>query len=198
MPGIRFGHLFQPIHIQGCRQKHVRNRCFFVLLAPVWIHSHRRMLEKPVGPNVSLAVSSDTGLNPFIYKDVVKSTLKNPRFLVFLTPVWIHSYTMMSPKPCSKIEQNANLAVSSAPIHIRGCRQNHVQGPLLLLQVARRSWPPSPPLVGPFRPSPKVSSQRYAAAAGLLPRCSLVPFRRVQVRPVFLLVRSSRAKHTVR
>ena len=50
------------------------------------------------------------------------------------------------------------------------------QGPLLLPQAARRSWPPSPPLVGPLRPRLRTPYQRHAAAAGLLPRCTLVRF----------------------
>ena len=125
MPGIRFGHLSESIHIQGSRQNHVQKsmifRAFSTGLDP-FTYSSTRMSSKRVGPNVSLAVSSDTGLNPFICKDVVKTTLKNQRFLVFLTPVWIHSHTRMSSKPRSKIEQNANLAVSSAAIHAQRCR----------------------------------------------------------------------------
>ena len=49
--GGQLGHGFEPIHIQGCRQKHVQKLIIFRAFS--------------------------TGLDPFTYKDVVKTTFQN-------------------------------------------------------------------------------------------------------------------------
>ena len=117
MPTCTVCSLFEPIHIQACRQNHVKNRRFFVFLTSVWIHSHTRISSKPrskIEQNANLAVCSaaihiwrcrqnhvqksavfrvfNVGLGPFTYGDVVNTTLRNQRFLAFLPPVWSISH----------------------------------------------------------------------------------------------------------
>ena len=74
--GGQLGHGFEPIHIQGCRQKHVKKSTIFRV--------------------------SNTGLDPFTYKDVVKTS-------------------------GAERQSGGQLGHGFEPIHKQGCRQNHVK-----------------------------------------------------------------------
>ena len=103
MPGIRFGHLFEPIHTQGCRQKHVQKSMIFRAFStgldpftskdvvktsgaerqsggqlghgfePIQIQGCRQNHVK----RMMIFRVFNTGLDPFTYKDVVKTMFQN-------------------------------------------------------------------------------------------------------------------------
>ena len=60
--GGQLGHGFEPIHIQGCRQNHVK----------------KSMISRVF----------NTGLDPFTYYDVVKTTFQKPASPMLTSTVW--------------------------------------------------------------------------------------------------------------
>ena len=80
--GGQLGHGFEPIHIQGCRQNHVKNQRFVVFLTPVWIHSYTMMSPKHV-PKSSKTRIWRLAPHLFLYKDFVTNTFKIDDFSCF-------------------------------------------------------------------------------------------------------------------
>ena len=80
-----------------------------------------------MGQNVSLAVSSDTGLNPFIQGCRQNHVKKSTIFRVFNTGLDPFTYKDVVKTSGAERQSGAQLGHGFETIHIQGCRQNHVK-----------------------------------------------------------------------